>query len=313
MRRSPLRSRTRLLAALLLAAWALLSCASSGGLGRPAAAQGEELVFWRVDGAAGGQAWLLGSVHVGSPEMRYDPRILEAFEEADRLVVELDPSAIGAEETTRVVVQYGIYTDGRTLETELSPETLALLWDFVDSRGRSRSEFAVLKPWFATTMVVLMIFSEAGYLPQHGVDHHFLGLARERKPVVELETLEFQFGLLSAQSPELQDRMLREVLESPKETAALADQVFEAWRRGDLSELEAALLEARSDDPDLEAFSARLYDQRNEHLADRIDEMLATRGSSFVVVGAGHMVGDAGIPRLLARRGHRVARIGESP
>lgn len=307
----PDRSRLRRAGALLLAAWALLSCASPRGWVE--AARDEALVFWQVDAAGGGQAWLLGSVHVGSPQMRYDPRILEAFQGADRLVVELDPDALGAEETTRVVVQYGIYTDGRTLDSELSPETAALLWDFVDSRGRSRSEFLVLKPWFATTMVVLMLFGEAGYLPQHGVDQHFIGLARDRKPVVELETLEFQFGLLSELRPELQDRMLREVLENPEQTGALAQQIFDAWESGDLPALEAALVESRADDPELERFTSRLYDQRNELMADRIDEMLAGPGSSFVVVGAGHMVGEAGIPRLLARRGHRVARVGANP
>ena len=47
-------------------------------------------------------------------------------------------------------------------------------------------------------------------------------------------------------------------------------------------------------------------------MAQRLDELLKEERVWFVVLGAGHMVGDEGIPALLAGRGHRVSRVAKS-
>ena len=52
--------------------------------------------------------------------------------------------------------------------------------------------------------------------------------------------------------------------------------------------------------------------ERNQNMAEHIDELLREARTWFVV-GAGHMVGEQGIPTLLAGRGHRIVRIPKTP
>ena len=48
-------------------------------------------------------------------------------------------------------------------------------------------------------------------------------------------------------------------------------------------------------------------------MVSRLHQLSADGRTRFVVVGAGHMVGEQSIPSLLEERGWRVARIGGSP
>jgi uncharacterized protein len=316
----------RLGAALGTAFW-VLACASGpeGAAPQPApvvpaprvaAPEPEKggLVFWRVEGRYPEPAtvWLLGSLHVGSSEFRYDPAITQAFAGADALVVEVDPGAATPEESLQVLATRAVLPLGQTLADTVEPETLAELQVFAEAHGRSVDEFSAFEPWFVMIQLTGILFAEQGYLPEYGVDQHFLSLARGRRPVIELESEDLQLGLFAGLPFPLQDRMLRSVLEHPEAAAQSPALLVAAWRSGDLDSLERALLEG---DPEVETLRDRIIDARNRKMAERIDELLRRGGRYFVVVGAGHMVGDTGLPALLARRGHRVTRVqpAESP
>jgi uncharacterized protein YbaP (TraB family) len=310
----------RLVAALGTALW-LVACASApeGAAPQPApvapaprvaAPEPEQggLVFWRVEGRypEPATAWLLGSLHVGSSEFRYDPAITSAFADADALVVEVDPGAATPEESLQVLATRAVLPLGQTLADTVEPETLAELQSFAEAHGRSVDEFSAFEPWFVMIQLTGILFAEQGYLPEYGVDQHFLSLARGRRPVIELESEDLQLGLFAGLPFPLQDRMLRSLLEHPDAAAQSPALLVAAWQSGNLDALEGALLEG---DPEVEALHDRIYDQRNRKMAARIDDLLRRGGRYFVVVGAGHMVGDGGLPVLLARRGHRVSRV----
>jgi uncharacterized protein YbaP (TraB family) len=57
------------------------------------------------------------------------------------------------------------------------------------------------------------------------------------------------------------------------------------------------------------AFIKRLNDDRNPGLANRIDALHGEGRRVFAAVGALHMTGAMGLPRLLAQRGFRVERV----
>jgi uncharacterized protein YbaP (TraB family) len=48
-------------------------------------------------------------------------------------------------------------------------------------------------------------------------------------------------------------------------------------------------------------------------MAGRLHQFAKDGKTRFVVVGAGHLVGDQGIPTLLAERGWQVERVGGKP
>jgi uncharacterized protein YbaP (TraB family) len=54
------------------------------------------------------------------------------------------------------------------------------------------------------------------------------------------------------------------------------------------------------------AFSARLLDQRNILMAEKIDALHQGGKRVFVAVGAMHMAGRTALPKLLQDKGYRV-------
>ncbi|MDD4194832.1 MAG: TraB/GumN family protein [Syntrophorhabdaceae bacterium] len=53
----------------------------------------------------------------------------------------------------------------------------------------------------------------------------------------------------------------------------------------------------------------KIMTDRNRNMTKRISTYLKSGGRVFVVVGAGHMVGDEGIIELLRKEGYRVDQL----
>jgi hypothetical protein len=83
-----------------------------------------------------------------------------------------------------------------------------------------------------------------------------------------------------------------------------------AWFSGDDEALAELFAQQTGDSPLVRQFTEEVLDQRNLIMAERISELINTgQGSYFVLIGAAHYLGDAGIPALLAARGLHGRRI----
>ena len=105
------------------------------------------------------------------------------------------------------------------------------------------------------------------------------------------------------------DFILNTVQNDRKEiTHVVAGDVEQAWLDGDLARLGPALVGRMK--AQIPALYAALLERRNELWADKIAKELATGDKvELVNVGALHMVGDDGLPALLAARGYAVQRV----
>lgn len=308
---SPRLGVPALLAALLLSACAALPRAPR------APRESGALVFWEVESGsrAGARAFLLGSVHAGTPDLAFDPAIERAFGASQALVIEADIAASQGNDAFGFVqrlLAMATLPEGQTLDQLLPQPSWEQLSDFLRQRGQPVEPIRRFEPWLVMTMVTSYLFAEAGLPAEGGVDLRFVARAEGRMPIVALETPEFQLSLLDSLPLEVQARMLSEVLARQGETAAYSTRIFDAWRLGDLDAIEAETLAPGRGDPKLREFHERVFLERNRAMAARIDGLLGEEKTWFVVVGAGHMVGDEGIPALLARRGHRVARVSKT-
>ena len=94
---------------------------------------------------------------------------------------------------------------------------------------------------------------------------------------------------------------LDEIAAGPK----YVDGMARAWLAGDTHELEVMVLER------MKTGAPALYDalivRRNLDWSDQIETVMKGAGTSFVAVGAGHLVGDQSVPAILAKRGFTVA------
>jgi len=252
-----------------------------------------------------GTLYLLGSIHVGSArERRLSPTLIEAWRSSDELVVEVDLDASSAA-MAREWAQRAYLPAGRHLGDVLSPETRQLLSEYLKSHGLDPARFSSLKPWAVLLQLARIEFERAGFPAEQGVDRRFLNEAAGRKPVVALESYALQLDLYDGFSFEVQEMMLRDLLEpsDPYETKALVD----AWERGD----EQAFLDLLFPDSERwRPYRERFFYQRNENMARKLEGLERDGRTRFVVVGVGHMVGPRGIPALLATQGWVVERIG---
>ncbi len=264
--------------------------------------------FWKVTGA-GGTAYLLGSLHFGTAEMYpLSAPVNAAFESADRLVVEIDLGAMDPVAILQWISTEGAYMDGTTLADHVSPQVWTALRQRAQQYGVPLELLAVQRPWLAAFTLTAMALGRKGFQEDLGVDRHFLSRASGRIPVVELEGFDYQMGLLANLSPDEQERFLHATLRDLDAESNTFENIVAAWQRGDAAALDAEINASWRSEPDAGDLYARLIENRNAEMANKIDALLKSGGASFVVIGAAHMVGEGGLAQRLKSRGYRVEK-----
>jgi len=271
----------------------------------PNASAEQKRFLWRAEGARA-EVFLFGSLHFGRKDMYPLPaRVQAAFRASDTLVVEADIEAdmLGAQ--AKILLK-ALYPQGRTAKTELSPEMYAKLAAWAQANNRDIEQVGVYRPWFLMTVILGTELQKMGLRPESGIDKHFLGLARGRKRILELESVDFQLDLLSGLSKELQELLLAYTLQEVALIRAELDALVAAWRNGDAGGMDALLGKTVGEHPALVPLYEKLFYERNESMTAKIEGYLGTDTVYFVVVGAGHLVGEKGIVALLRKKGYRV-------
>jgi uncharacterized protein YbaP (TraB family) len=101
------------------------------------------------------------------------------------------------------------------------------------------------------------------------------------------------------------------LLQTLAESAALSesiDELIDAWRHGDTEALEEGLLSSVEEQSDL---ADVLITSRNRRWAETISTLLDDDRDYLVIVGALHLVGDKGVPSLLADKGIGIHQLRE--
>ena len=84
------------------------------------------------------------------------------------------------------------------------------------------------------------------------------------------------------------------------------EDIVTAWKTGNANVVEELILQAPRTDEKLRPLYYKLFDSRNNDMARKVAAMLDSGGTWFVVTGAGHLVGDTGIPRQLSESDRRL-------
>jgi uncharacterized protein YbaP (TraB family) len=272
-------------------------------------------LLWRASGPEEGHGslFLLGSVHIGRPDViDFGAEVTEAFAVCDELVVEVDLSTLSAEEIAEQTARYALLPDDQTLRGKLSDETYALLEGYLGSRGTPMAAVDRLKPWAVTMVLAMLEFEAAGLQADYGVDKRFIERAAGRRSIRGLETLQSQLEILDGLSPRIQELMLAETLLRAEDVAEESAALLGAWKQGDEAVLARLLFGPLEEHPEFADFYEAVFFARNETMAAQLAALGGDGKRRFVVLGAGHMVGPRGIPALLASRGFRVQRVGGS-
>lgn len=273
-----------------------------------AVAANDRGLFYRAQ-RDGVEIFLLGSIHVADATLYpLRPAIESAFDTAQVLIVELDPSGVDPERVAAWMAEHGRYPAGDSLEKNLRPQTWRRLSHFLRARNIDPQSVQQQKPGLLLSVLAIQQLSAAGLSAQHGIDEHFLRAARRLdKPVLELETIEDQLTLLAAMPNP--DRALSELLDEIDQLKDDTHELLAAWKAGDADQIEPLIMDTlNADDAESQAFYARLLQQRNRAMTARLLMQSEPGTRWFVVVGAAHLLGDEGIPALLRERGFEVER-----
>jgi uncharacterized protein YbaP (TraB family) len=260
----------------------------------------------------GRTVYLYGTIHIAQREWMFPgPRVLAALRESPDLAFELDPT------DPQIVARLQRAIGRKAGAPELPAKLRARLAAQEAAACVAPAQLAGLRPEMQAVTLEVMSGRRLGLQPAYGIDIFLAQLGRQmHKTLHSIETPEAQAALLVSDDPRKTARNVEEVLEELEggNGSRILGRLSQAWRHGDLEGLSsyAEWCECLKT-PEQRADFAKLVDERNPVMAERIAALHAQGKSLFVAVGSLHMVGAIGLPALLRARGFEVERVALEP
>lgn len=279
-------------------------------------------LLYKVTDDKGNVVWLFGSIHVGEEDFYPLPDyVYDAFDLADSLAVECDIVAFekNIKAQTKALSML-VYNDGSTIKDYVSEEVYERAIEIIDDADKYVKVYDYYYPILWSNLIDNFLIEKFDFDSELGIDKHLLDMAYdEDKEILEVESIEFQYGMMAGFSMELQAILLESSIEgyddyktSKKDLRKLLD----AWKQGD----EDAIIEILSDEPDeltpdekilYEEYNEAMVVSRNISMTDYAEKALKSGKEVFICVGAAHVVGDDAMADLLQERGYTVEVIRE--
>ena len=272
---------------------------------------GHPVTLWRAAGQSN-SVYLLGSIHLLRPGDYPLPLAIDAaYEEAEVLVMELDMDDLDGVQAQQLFASSGLLQGGKTLRDIMGEPAYQQARAAAEAIDIPIEMLAQSEPWLAAVTVEMMMLYRIGFNPMLGIEMQLVSQAgRDGKPIEGLETAAEQTAFLDGLSLETQRDMLLQTLEESAGLEASIDEIIRAWRYGDIAALESGLLQDLGKNEEL---SEALVNGRNRRWVAQISELLDDTDDYLVVVGALHLIGDQGVPELLAKAGVKIVQLSEPP
>jgi uncharacterized protein YbaP (TraB family) len=283
---------------LLAACWVLQPGWSAKPGGSP---------VWQVSGERN-QVFLLGSIHLLRQDDYPLPAAIDrAYVEAESIVMEIDLDDMDPFSAQGMVRELGVLPAGQSLELLMGPERYAGVEAAAGILDIPLELLQQSRPWLAAVTVEQLLLTRIGFAPELGVETYIMERAvSDGKAITGLETLRQQFEFLASLSLDAQYQLLMQTLEAKQDIEQQMDALVLAWRNGDSAYLEAKLL---SEIEHYEELYTVIVSERNRRWAEQIAELLDDEQDYLVVVGSMHLVGEDGVPALLAGKELQVRQV----
>jgi uncharacterized protein YbaP (TraB family) len=257
-------------------------------------------LLWHVEGPAG-QAWLLGTVHVGIDWDTMAPSVHGALSSSDIVAIETDVRAINPFE---LFAMAQATDDAPGVAYYFDDAQVSALTEQLDGLipGPALHD---LQPWFIMMMQMSLIVPN-GELPlDMAVVHAGIEAGKDLRFLEEWQT---QVGAISSMPVDYVVEAITETLTNPDSAAAELHGLVDAYAAGDAEQLESLVI----DDGELaewpDFFDVLLYN-RNDAWVPTLESWMQD-GTVFAAVGSGHLLGDRSVLSILEDRGYTVTRSG---
>lgn len=277
----------------------VFACASIGNAGAAPA-------LWKVSDADS-SVWLFGSIHLLPPGTEWRTERFDALmAEADRIYFETDLGPSAQPEIVALTMERGFARDGRLLNQKVDSKLMGKVRSAAEAFDVPVPTLLAMQPWLAANTISVAALVQAGYDPNSGVDTVLLQeTASERQGF--LETAAQQIDVIAGGSEADQVLMLAATLAETGRIVEMIDEMKASWLHGTPEDLEELLLAEMGAYGD--GFMERLIVDRNRNWVEQIEGMLAENESAFLVVGAGHLVGEFSVVALLEQQGFESERV----
>jgi uncharacterized protein YbaP (TraB family) len=249
--------------------------------------------------------YLFGSIHVLKPGLGwFDDGVKTAFDSSDQLVLELvEPPAA---EVQALFGKLAMDQQGKTLRSKMNDADRAVYDAAMGKLGIPAPAFDPFEPWAAGITLSLMAIQKAGYEPNSGVEKQLTAAAKvSKKPIIGLETAEFQLGIFDTLPEAEQITFLVEAAKMIDDTNSMMEKMVNMWGSADTESLAQLMNEGMT--------SPILYDalltNRNANWAKWISAQMKKPGVTFIAVGAGHLAGPTSVQALLPDYGLTATRV----
>lgn len=262
-------------------------------------------MLFRVRGPNGATLYLLGSVHLLSQDAAtLPPQVDSAFDRAK--TVSLETSFDSIQMRAAELMMRGRFSNGATLRSTLSPSAVPKVDSLLRSYGLTLDQVNGFKPWFVSMLLAQVAMQKMGFQAQYGVDMQLNARAKAAgKPVLGLESAEFQLGLFDGLSAADQEQMLVGDA-APQQDAKDLSAIRDAWVVGNVAALDSLLNRRLESAPSLRS---ALLTSRNRSWIPKLEELIKGKDDALVVVGAGHLVGKEGVLELLEAKGYTIEQM----
>jgi len=263
----------------------------------------QKTLLYSIKGKDAKTSYLFGTVHLIADSAFYFPSKLDkTLQKTDQVVLEVSSSSLTDQARAAQLMQldsgslFDIFTLEQADSVVIWGSRLMNLKPDVFIRG-----FAGMKP-FTLIQVATQILIEK---PVKSYEMELIARAKNYdKPVLGLETIEYQVGLFDKMPDSVMADMIMENIRHPELAAENQQKLTELYVAQDVEGLSKLILESE----DIAGSTETLVFQRNRNWIPVMAEYMKNH-SCFFAVGAGHLGGENGIIQLLRNAGYTVTPI----
>ena len=267
-------------------------------------------LLWKVsENGLKKPSYILGTFHLADKTMLDNiPGSNAALVDCEQVVGEIVMGDMVSQAQTMQLA--GMMTADTTYQMLYSEEEYKKVDEGVKAYfGAGLDQIGMLKPSLVSTTITMFIYQK--FFPEINLneimDNYVQQYAiSEGKPVIGLETIEEQVNILfNSSSLKRQADQLLCLLENTEHVQNSAVELIEAYNNKDLAAIQT-LIDSESDPCrfSIEETDALIKD-RNDNWARKLPSIMQEK-SSFIAVGAAHLIGDEGILSQLRTLGYTV-------
>ena len=287
----------------------------------------ENKLLWEISGnGLAAPSYLFGTIHmIPTDDFFLTEGTKSAFAESSRVAFEIDTEEMTNPAAMMSLMGQMYMANDTTLSDLLSDEDYEMVSTHFEDLGLPMMFMGKIKPMFLTVLAGEDMKDMkkpgegglGGMLGGEGMKSYELELtdmAKEaEKPIVGLETAEFQMSLFDSIPYQDQAQMLVETIRSEQETTdeekegGALDQMIELYTTQDIVGMQTMM----SDDPaGIGGYEELLLLKRNRNWIPVMEKLMAEE-TVFFAVGAGHLAGEEGVIALLRKEGYTMTPVAE--